>query len=140
MDCGEADPIVLEFDHRGDKRAQIVDLIGDHASWPDVFAEIQKCDVRCANCHRRRTAQTRGHYRKLIQVRHSDETRLSEPQTDAYGVGRFVGLAATPDGHDPSTCRFEVCRSIQLSYGVEKACVNATERPRTGTIRRPLAS
>lgn len=26
--------------------------------------------------------------------------------------------AATPDGHDPSTCRFEVCRSIQLSYGV----------------------
>ena len=140
VDCGETDPTVLEFDHRDDKRAAIVDLMRSHASWTDVVAEIQKCDVRCANCHRRRTATTRGHYRELTQVKQSNETRLSEPQTDPYEVGRLVGFAATPDGHDPSTCRFEVCRSIQLSYGVELICVDAARRPRTGTIRRPLAS
>jgi hypothetical protein len=28
-----------------------------------VAAEIAKCDVRCANCHRRRTATVASHYR-----------------------------------------------------------------------------
>jgi hypothetical protein len=83
VDCGEADPVVLEFDHRGNKRAQIVDLMRKHASWTDVLAEIQKCDVRCANCHRRRTAKARGHYRELAQLTHPDETRLSEPRLES---------------------------------------------------------
>ena len=82
VDCGEADPVVLEFDHRANKRAQIVDLMRRHASWTDVLAEIQQCDVRCANCHRRRTANARGHYRELAQLKHPDETRLSEPRLE----------------------------------------------------------
>lgn len=65
IDCGESDPVVLEFDHRTDKRAAIVDLMRNHASWDEIVAEIEKCDVRCANCHRRRTARTRGYYREL---------------------------------------------------------------------------
>jgi hypothetical protein len=82
VDCGEKDPVVLEFDHRGNKRAQIVDLMRRRASWTDVLAEIQQCEVRCANCHRRRTAKARGHYRELAQVIHSDGTRLSEPRLE----------------------------------------------------------
>lgn len=65
IDCGEADPLVLEFDHRGDKRSAVVDLMRRHAPWEEIIVEIQKCDVRCANCHRRRTARVRGHYREL---------------------------------------------------------------------------
>jgi hypothetical protein len=90
VDCGEADPIVLEFDHREDKRAAIVDLMRSHASWTDVLAEIQKCDVRCANCHRRKTARTRGYYRELLQVKHSPEARLGEPKTETYGVAASI--------------------------------------------------
>ena len=58
VDCGIADPIVLEFDHvRGKKRANVSYLAGIPAALATVKAEIEKCDVRCANCHRRRTSQ-----------------------------------------------------------------------------------
>jgi hypothetical protein len=45
-DCGEPDPVVLEFDHRGDKSFNVSKGVRDH-SWGDVIAEIAKCDVVC---------------------------------------------------------------------------------------------
>lgn len=53
-DCGESDPIVLEFDHLRAKRFNIGQVFS-YRNWDDVLAEIAKCDVVCANCHRRRT-------------------------------------------------------------------------------------
>jgi hypothetical protein len=61
-DCGETDPVVLEFDHRGDKRANVSSMC-DWASLATLRAEIAKCDVRCANCHRVRTQRAVGSYR-----------------------------------------------------------------------------
>ena len=57
VDCGEKDPIVLEFDHREHKnKFKIVGkMLSGHYSWKSVEKEINKCDVRCANCHRRKT-------------------------------------------------------------------------------------
>ena len=57
-DCGEADPIVLEFDHRdpATKTHTLNWLVRRGHAWPTVLEELAKCDVRCANCHRRRTA------------------------------------------------------------------------------------
>lgn len=61
VDCGEADPVVLEFDHvRGEKRRNIADMIRTGRSWQTVYSEIGKCDVRCANCHRKITAKRFG--------------------------------------------------------------------------------
>jgi protein-arginine kinase activator protein McsA len=56
IDCGESDPVVLEFDHRdpSSKIGNIPEL--KRFSLKRVIEEIQKCDVRCANCHRRKTA------------------------------------------------------------------------------------
>ena len=59
VDCGESDPVVLEFDHRGDKLFNIGHEFRDRA-WKDVLAEIDKCDVRCGNCHRIRTVEAHG--------------------------------------------------------------------------------
>jgi hypothetical protein len=61
-DCGEQDPVVLEFDHRADKREAVVRLACG-CSLETLRQEIAKCDVRCANCHRVRTLVTGGCWR-----------------------------------------------------------------------------
>lgn len=55
VDCGEKDPVVLDFDHKtGEPKAfNVSDAIGKCLGKTRIFAEIAKCDVRCANCHRR---------------------------------------------------------------------------------------
>ena len=58
VDCGETDIVVLDFDHRDPAdKIQSVTWIAARKPWKRVLQEIAKCDVRCANCHRKRTAQ-----------------------------------------------------------------------------------
>ena len=65
VDCNESDPIVLEFDHvRGMKKWNIGDMVA-HTTIETLDNEIAKCDVRCANCHRRKTAKQFNWYKKL---------------------------------------------------------------------------
>lgn len=56
VDCGEADIVVLECDHMepGEKEGSVMKMAGKGYSWAKVMKEINKCRVRCANCHRRR--------------------------------------------------------------------------------------
>lgn len=60
-DCGEWDIAVLEFDHLRDKTANVSRMVRS-ASWERVLEEIAKCEVVCANCHRRRTARRAGYH------------------------------------------------------------------------------
>jgi hypothetical protein len=65
VDCGEADPIVLEFDHLNDKLFNISAGIRDRA-WAAVLEEMAKCEVVCANCRRRRSAARGRHLRAAV--------------------------------------------------------------------------
>ena len=67
-DCGESDPMVLEFDHLGDKLFNIAQGVRDRG-WQVFLDEIAKCDVVCANCHRRRTAKRAGFVRAAVAQR-----------------------------------------------------------------------
>ena len=93
VDCFEVDPLVLDFDHRdaAAKRINVSDMLDDY-SWQRIEAEISKCDVRCANCHRRRTAH-QFKWRRLT---------LAQP-TPNQGAGAA--------GLEPATCRFGDDRS-----------------------------
>jgi hypothetical protein len=63
VDCGEPDPVVLDFDHvRGEKSFNVASMISETCSWERIEEEIRKCEVRCANCHRRKTAKEHGWY------------------------------------------------------------------------------
>lgn len=61
VDCRETDPIVLDFDHEdpAQKSGNVSEMIHSCFPWNVVLQEIEKCKVRCANCHRRRTHQQR---------------------------------------------------------------------------------
>lgn len=59
VDCGESDIVVLDFDHQEGtcKISSISSLIRNRSSIQLISDEIKKCQVRCANCHRKRTAK-----------------------------------------------------------------------------------
>lgn len=62
IDCGCNDPRVLEFDHvRGKKKDNVSNLVSRKYPISTIEAEIAKCDVRCANCHRIRHCKKRRH-------------------------------------------------------------------------------
>ena len=61
VDCGEGDPIVLDFDHvRGEKRGNVSDMVRCYYSIDSIKDEMRKCQIRCANCHRKRTFERRN--------------------------------------------------------------------------------
>ena len=56
VDCGNNNIVVLEFDHvRGEKKYNVSDMYRGGYSLAIIQKEIDKCDVRCANCHRQIT-------------------------------------------------------------------------------------
>lgn len=58
VDCKESDLVVLDFDHVSDvKENNISRMVYVGCSLTKIKLEIAKCEVRCANCHRRKTAK-----------------------------------------------------------------------------------
>jgi hypothetical protein len=58
-----ADPLVLEFDHLGLKRKNVMTMVWEGYSMETIENEMSKCDIRCANCHRRKTLAERNSFR-----------------------------------------------------------------------------
>lgn len=74
VDCGEPDPVVLQFDHLGDKRRDVSYMLLSGFTWANIEIEIEKCVIRCGNCHRRKTARALGLYerkRAFVKVEES---------------------------------------------------------------------
>jgi len=55
VDCGESDLRVLDFDHKRDKKFGIANMVRNCYSLQAIEKEIEKCVIRCANCHRKKT-------------------------------------------------------------------------------------
>ena len=51
IDCGYSlNADALEFDHILGTKLRTVSAMC-YSAWPRVWAEIAKCEIRCANCH-----------------------------------------------------------------------------------------
>ena len=77
VDCGESDPMFLEFDHvKGEKLYNIGDLKHQTRAWNLIKKEIAKCVARCVKCHRIKTAEQFGWYKWFRQVRRSNSPTI----------------------------------------------------------------
>lgn len=66
IDCGERDVVVLEFDHIEKKQYNISRMMYLGCTIKNIENEIKKCEVRCANCHKRKTANQFGWWKQLL--------------------------------------------------------------------------
>lgn len=63
LDCGKKYPYyVMDFDHLENKK-NLISFLASTGRIGALKAEVEKCEVVCANCHRQRS------YKRLQQVR-----------------------------------------------------------------------
>jgi hypothetical protein len=100
----------MQFDHvpeRGEKLGDISTLLWKWTSWRKLRAELDKCDLICAECHIRRTLARRG--RVFV--------RLSAADENAIRRRRVAG---------------ERCADIAADYGITEQRVASICRRRRG--------
>jgi hypothetical protein len=94
-------PVVLDFDHvRGTKHMNVKRMLAGTYSLDRIFQEIEKCEVRCANCHRRVTAARSGFYAYLA----ADPPPLPS--------GQYKSPCGTRGAYQRG-CRCDACREAQ---------------------------
>lgn len=82
VDCGEDDIRSLEFDHRPGvkKKAGVGWMLAQGVRWAQVREEIAKCDIRCVNCHRKRTSERGRYWKQAIAERQLAEAQAAASQ------------------------------------------------------------
>ena len=66
IDCGENNPLVLDFNHvKGEKIMAISNMSNKAYGIDTISKEMDKCEVRCANCHRIITEKRRDDRRGI---------------------------------------------------------------------------
>ncbi len=64
--CGNTNPIVLDFDHI-DPATKSFNIGNSYCKPLDIVkAEVLKCRILCANCHRIKTAKDMGYYKYIV--------------------------------------------------------------------------
>ena len=82
VDCGSRDHRVLEFDHvRGVKKRfhrteGVSYMVRNGYKWSTIKREIEKCEVRCRNCHKIKTYKDYAYYRTIQTMIKEYETNL----------------------------------------------------------------
>lgn len=75
--CGETDILVLEFDHLHSKEFDISQSANKYKSFSEIEQEIKKCQILCANCHRKKTHEQFDTYKwKYSQVVRHDSAKV----------------------------------------------------------------
>ena len=68
IDCGENNPLVLDFDHvKGNKILAISNMANKAYGINTISEEMDKCEVRCSNCHRIITDKRRDDKRRTTK-------------------------------------------------------------------------
>lgn len=113
VDCGESDPIVLQFDHlpEFEKKFNVGRAItGSTRSWEAILEEIAKCDLVCANCHAKRTAERSGWRKFLIS-----KGEFEHPE-DLFEKRRNFRVEHGGGVRGRRGCKCDPCKSKNAEY------------------------
>lgn len=96
VDCGNSDVRVLEFDHLRDKVRGVAQLMG--CSKDRIMEEIEKCEVRCCNCHMIITGKRAQYWwTKLPEFASEDEANSQGPHKACVaGLSPAAGTKFAP--------------------------------------------
>jgi hypothetical protein len=62
VDCGQSyEPSLMDFDHLKDKHKCISKMVIERTSKENLLAEMEKCELVCCYCHRKRTWDRQNH-------------------------------------------------------------------------------
>lgn len=112
IDCGEVDIRVLDFDHTGEhiKKANVSTLTSSGTyGLKTVIDEINKCVVRCSNCHRKKTVGTPEWFSSFD----SYKGRIGLAESERFAKKPVHG---TRSMYINRACRCEKCRQAQTEY------------------------
>lgn len=75
VDCGQSNVLTLEFDHTDpiDKKNTISKMMCQGDKLDNIKKEMSKCEVRCANCHKIKTAKQQQWYKFLFLEREKED-------------------------------------------------------------------
>jgi hypothetical protein len=92
IECGETNPVVLEFDHRPGVRKveRVSQMVTSGYSLERIKAEIEKCDVRCSSCHRRKTSEERGWFRSSLPTAQAKNNREAQRERSKRFVHEYL--------------------------------------------------
>jgi hypothetical protein len=116
VDCGEADVVVLQFDHLHNKRFDLAQMLSGGWTWRAIEQEIAKCEVRCSNCHRLRTARRHAERKPRLPrgIPLPEQLRLGDAQTRVCRLcGREQPLTSFPFRSKKDGIRHRTCLSCQ---------------------------
>ena len=85
IDCGYNEhAVALQFDHIGDdKKMNVSDMIRSDYSWITILQEIDKCEVRCANCHAVMTRDRKLEATRQYREEYSQDRQSSDGESDS---------------------------------------------------------
>ena len=142
MDCaGRFEPHQMDFDHREPDSKSFHLLTGRAMlmSTKRLMAEVEKCDVVCANCHRLRTQARRlaqpskGDYTAPSQARRAALWKIQSDLLTALRQvpcadcgGSFPKAAMDFDHRDPATKKYSVSRML-LRASIEEIQAEAAK-------------
>lgn len=135
VDCGEKRWQVLEFDHvRGKKNRNVSSMITGTWSLASIAAEISKCDVRCANCHRMKTCKD-FNFLKADWDNNSQITYPSKKYTTTYrGEAHLSAKLTEADVHairKEYIPRINSHSKLAKKYNVSESVIQAVLKRRT---------
>lgn len=87
-DCGEADPVVLDLHHlhTESKSADVSSMVAKGLPWSLIRKELEQCQSKCANCHRRFHALGERSWRILAMLPGGADDYYRRDWAEAFAV------------------------------------------------------